>query len=64
MNPYDPLVLAHLGDCEESEACNDDLGPIVSRHGSTPAPAATSGWDPFDVWRRRVRDARRDARAP
>jgi hypothetical protein len=39
-------------------AANDDLGPARM----SPEPqAVASGWDPFEVWRTRVRDARRDA---
>ena len=64
MNSYDPLLLAHLVDLEASEASNDSLGPTFRWQGSTSAPAATAGWDPFDVWRTRIRDARRDAPAP
>ena len=64
MSAYDPLVLAALVDLEVSEAANDDSGPNFRGHGSQPAPEATSGWDPYAVWRTRVRDARRDAPAP
>jgi hypothetical protein len=47
-------------------AANDDRGP----DGGPPLPGAeiaanvTAGWDPFEVWRTRVRDARRAAVEP
>jgi hypothetical protein len=37
-------------------AANDDHGPTLPE---AEAPAAATGWDPFEVWRTRVRDARR-----
>ena len=39
-------------------AANDDLGPVLPVQE---VQAATTGWDPFEVWRTRVRDARRDS---
>lgn len=41
------------------EAANDDHGPVPSIERDT-GSAEASGWDPFEVWRTRVRDARRD----
>ena len=51
-------------------AANDDRGP----EAVLPAPGAElqslslggvgAGWDPFEVWRTRVRDARRPAEPP
>jgi hypothetical protein len=42
-------------------AANDEQGPVPA----TPAAASgrvpvTAGWDPFEIWRTRVRDARRE----
>jgi hypothetical protein len=43
-------------------AANDDLGPAPP---ATPSPSAgASGWDPFEVWCTRVRDARRGSETP
>ena len=43
-----------------SGAANDDGRPGGSAATVEPVPRPT-GWDPFEVWRTRVRDARRDA---
>ncbi len=42
-----------------TEAANEDGRPsgVAAAVESSPRPA---GWDPFEVWRTRVRDARRD----
>jgi len=44
-------------------AANDDdaTGAVAGSPRATPYPG-TAGWDPFEIWRTRVRDARRDAR--
>jgi hypothetical protein len=39
-----------------AEAANDPLHPPVAID-PVPRPA---GWDPFEIWRTRVRDARRE----
>jgi hypothetical protein len=38
-------------------AANDDHGPAAA--GTDAAASHPGGWDPFEVWRTRVRDARR-----
>lgn len=43
-------------------AANDDHGPVAPVARELPASEAV-GWDPFEVWRTRVRDPRRDWRA-
>ena len=43
----------------EHSAANDDHAPEIA--GGRTEVAAGAGWDPFDVWRRRVRDPRRAA---
>lgn len=40
------------------EAANDDDGPAPT--ASERAAPEAQAWDPFEVWRTRVRDARRD----
>jgi hypothetical protein len=44
-----------------AEAANDAVPAAAAT--VEPAPR-TAGWDPFEVWRARVRDARRDAQGP
>lgn len=39
------------------DAANDDHGP--ADHVAREHAAKEAGWDPFEVWRTRVRDARR-----
>ncbi|HUO79375.1 MAG TPA: hypothetical protein VMU00_04470 [Steroidobacteraceae bacterium] len=46
-----------------AEAANDARHPAGAAAAVEPA-ARPSGWDPFEVWRTRVRDARRDAQGP
>jgi hypothetical protein len=41
------------------EAANDEFHP-AGRPETPAAPTGPGGWDPFEVWRTRVRDARRD----
>lgn len=43
------------------DAANDDQGPVPATERETRSIEA-SGWDPFEVWRTRVRDARREWR--
>lgn len=39
----------------------DTREPVRDEHGrSAEPPAVPLGWDPFEVWRTRVRDARQD----
>ena len=42
-----------------TEAANDAECPTGAAAVVEPSPRP-SGWDPFEVWRTRVRDARRD----
>jgi hypothetical protein len=67
MPPVDPLqsfsdsVLPTFYDV----AANDDGGPVAYAHGRPHAVASPSaGWDPYEVWRTRVRDPRRAAERP
>ncbi len=46
-----------------TEAANDEARPAGAAATVEPSPRP-SGWDPFEVWRTRVRDARRDAEGP
>ena len=46
-----------------TEAANDELPRTGVGATVEPAPRP-SGWDPFEVWRTRVRDARRDGGEP
>ena len=46
-----------------TEAANDDPRPAGAAATVEPAPRP-AGWDPFEVWRTRVRDARRGAEGP
>ena len=45
-----------------TEAANDERSPDGAAAAVEPAPRP-AGWDPFEVWRTRVRDARRDEAA-
>ncbi len=47
----------------DTEAANDAARPAGLAAAIEPAPQP-AGWDPFEVWRTRVRDARRDAEGP
>jgi hypothetical protein len=51
-------------DLGERAASNDELGPAPRHSSLVTTPESTGGWDPFDVWRTRVRDARQDTRSP
>lgn len=46
-----------------TEAANEDAHASGAAAAVTPTPLP-AGWDPFEVWRTRVRDARRDADGP
>jgi hypothetical protein len=46
-----------------TEAANEELRPSGAAAAVEPAPRPV-GLDPFEVWRTRVRDARRDAEGP
>ena len=46
-----------------TEAANERQHPAGAAAAVEPLPRP-AGWDPFEVWRTRVRDARRDAEDP
>jgi hypothetical protein len=47
------------------DAANDSSGPASpDRSAGGRSSAAAAGWDPFEIWRTRVRDARRNAPRP
>ena len=46
-----------------TEAANEAQHPPGAAAAVDPSPRP-AGWDPFEVWRTRVRDARRDAEDP
>lgn len=56
--PHSPIHCA--ADSLPTEVASDELDPAraAARADASPRPG---GWDPFEVWRTRVRDARRDA---
>jgi len=57
-------ALAHFETVELlTEAANEHTHATGAAAAVEPSPRP-AGWDPFDVWRTRVRDARRDAEGP
>jgi len=54
MTQQQPLSIFRFDDGPQSTAANDDRVA-----GSARPPV--SGWDPFEIWRVRVRDARRSS---
>jgi hypothetical protein len=58
MNNADQSPAARAAAAAGPDAANDDDGPAEGGAGGSAGPA---GWDPFEVWRTRVRDARRSA---
>ena len=62
MNNFDPRSTTRGAALPPSVAANDDHAPVRSRPAPESEPLLGSvGWDPFEIWRTRVRDARRDA---
>jgi hypothetical protein len=59
MHPADQGKSGAVAEGVVALAANDDLGPSVP--AADAAGGAAAGWDPFEVWRTRVRDARRAA---
>ncbi len=60
MNFFDPRQ-APSGAALTPVAANEDFGPAKDpADPRVEPPPATRGWDAFEVWRTRVRDARRD----
>jgi hypothetical protein len=55
MHSADKGAAGAAEDCAPA-AANDDLGPAPPLKEAEAAPA---GWDPFEVWATRIRDARR-----
>lgn len=65
MNLFEPRSLPRGALPTEQIAANDDLAPSRTLAGrTTDALLGVAGWDPFEIWRTRVRDARRDATRP
>jgi hypothetical protein len=59
MHPADQGKSGAVAEGVIALAANDDLGPSVE--SGEAAGGESAGWDPFEVWRTRVRDARRAA---
>jgi hypothetical protein len=59
MHPADQGKSGAVAEGSVALAANDDLGPALA--ADELAASAAAGWDPFEVWRTRVRDARRSA---
>jgi len=62
MKHFDPRTTPRGAGTAGFTAANDAQGP--SAPASEPRrehKLVTSGWDPFEIWRTRVRDARREA---
>jgi hypothetical protein len=65
MKHFDPRSAPRGAGFGGLAAANDDQGPgpAAPRTGEAHA-LAPAGWDPFEIWRTRVRDARREAPEP
>lgn len=60
MNHFDPRSPPRGVVPPDFVAANDDYPPVRVRR--LPGPVlGPIGWDPFEIWRTRVRDARQDA---
>jgi hypothetical protein len=65
MKHFDPRTSPRDAGLAEFTAANDpqgsaaSVGPARAARGTSPG-----GWDPVEIWRTRVRDARRDAPSP
>ena len=58
-------ALTHFATVQLStEAANEELPPGAGAAAAVDPAPRLRGWDPFEVWRTRVRDARRDADEP
>ena len=63
MSNFDPRSTPRAALLPPSIAANDDRAPGAADETPRVEPyLGTAGWDPFEIWRTRVRDARRDAR--
>ncbi len=60
MHPADQGLTGAVNE-RVSAAANDEIGPVPPAGGED---AAAAGWDPFEVWRTRIRDARRAPTEP
>jgi hypothetical protein len=61
MNYSDSPSVSRVSVLSRQDAANDEHGAVRLKSAPSFARDASSGWDPFEVWRTRVRDARRDA---
>jgi hypothetical protein len=51
--------LVRLADAGTTTAANEDRTPVVAAAESKePGSTSASGWDPYEVWRTRVKSAR------
>jgi hypothetical protein len=65
MNHIDPRTTLRSVTSADYTAANDDSGPSRTPDPRVAhRPTAAGGWDAFEIWRTRVRDARRDAPPP
>ena len=65
MNHIDPLATPRSVTSADYTAANDDSVPArMPEPRDLHRPSGAGGWDAFEIWRTRVRDARRDAPPP
>ncbi|HXQ30360.1 MAG TPA: hypothetical protein VN790_00150 [Steroidobacteraceae bacterium] len=65
MSIFDLSRAARLAEPVGHDAANDATGPaFLERNADVATSPAASGWDPLEIWRTRVRDARRKALRP
>jgi hypothetical protein len=65
MNTFDPRSTSRGAAPPAFVAANDDHAAANARPLRTlESKLGSVGWDPFEIWRTRVRDARRDAALP
>jgi hypothetical protein len=55
MQPFDQGLVPAVRAIRAQPAANDAAGPA---EGWRTVPGVEPGWDPYEVWRRRVRDPR------
>jgi hypothetical protein len=65
MKHIDPRTAPRSVTSADYTAANDDSGLFRTQEPrDVHRPAGAGGWDAFEIWRKRVRDARRDAPPP
>ena len=64
MNHIDPRATPRSVTSADYTAANDDSVPAPTPEPRDLQRPAAGGWDAFEIWRTRVRDARRDAPPP